>query len=326
MDAVIADGRLEPEHRHRVGVTELPVSTELSGPQLAARAAQRALRAADWDTDRVGLLAHAWIYHQGHDFWAPAHYVADQAGVSKALPFGLQHMSNGGALGVQLAATRLVADPAMDSVLVTTGDRFSLPGFDRWAGDYDVVYGDAGTALLLGRTDGHGDLLHMLSFSTAAAAETELFFRGRDGFSDAALDHSRPIDVRRPKKAYLEMGGMEQLKSLGLAKVRHILLECLEFAGIEPGDPRIRCIALPRAGDSVYNLMYLPVIEDVIKAEPLFLGRKTGHLGAGDFIANLSDIIASGILQPGEIALVIGGGAGYTWSCAAFQAPEKTHG
>ncbi|MEU9481755.1 ketoacyl-ACP synthase III family protein [Streptomyces sp. NPDC048191] len=323
---VIADGRLEPEHEHRVGVTELPVSRDLAGPQLAARAARRALEQAAWDPNRVDLLAHAWIYHQGHDFWAPAHYVAHEAGLRRTLPFGLQHMSNGGALGLQLAAVRLLADAGTDSAMVTTGDRFALPGFDRWAGDYDVVYGDGGTALVLGRRDGDGDLLHMLSFATSAAPETENFFRGRDEFSAAPLTHSRPIDVRRPKKAFLEMGGMVTLKELGLVNVRHVLLESLRLADVAPADPRIRCVALPRAGDSVYNLMYLPVIEDVLKAEPLFLGRRTGHLGAGDFIANLADIIDSGILAPGEIALVVGGGAGYTWSCAAFQAPEKSHG
>ncbi|WP_327352462.1 ketoacyl-ACP synthase III family protein [Streptomyces sp. NBC_01304] len=322
----IAGGRLEPEHRDRVGVTELPVSHDLAGPQLAARAGRQALESASWDADRVGLLSHSWIYHQGHDFWAPAHYVAHQVGLRRALPFGLQHMSNGAALGMQLAAVRLLADPDMDSVMVTTGDRFAPPGYDRWAGDYDVVYGDGGTALVLGRRDGDGDLLHMLSFATAAAPETENFFRGRDEFSAAPLTHSTPIDVRRPKKAFLEMGGMETLKTLGLAKVRQVLQDSLRFAGVEATDPRIRCIALPRAGDSVYDLMYLPVIEDVIKAEPLFLGRRTGHLGSGDFIANLTDIVGSGILEPGEIALVIGGGAGYTWSSAVFQAPEKTHG
>lgn len=306
----------------RLGVSELPVS-RLAAPDLAVRAARGALERANWDPGDVGCLMHAWLYFQGHDFWSPAHYIAAQLGAVHALPFGIQQMSNGGAMGLQLGAIHLMADPTLRSVIVTTADRFCLPGFDRWGGDYDVAYGDGGAAVLLGRQDGQSDDLHLLALATLAVPELEGMFRGGDDFAVVPLGHACPIDIRRPKKAFLESDGMTKLRQLGPAKVREVIARSLCDAGLDSHDPKIRYIALPRLGGRTIKEMYIPAIAEVLKAEPLHLGDRTGHLGAGDFLANIADIIGLGLLGPGEIALVIGGGGGFTLSCAVLRAPEQ---
>jgi 3-oxoacyl-[acyl-carrier-protein] synthase-3 len=51
----------------------------------------------------------------------------------------------------------------------------------------------------------------------------------------------------------------------------------------------------------------------------LNLGRRTGHLGAGDAAANLADLTARGKPAPGEIVRLLSAGAGFTWSCAVVS-------
>jgi 3-oxoacyl-[acyl-carrier-protein] synthase-3 len=327
---VVRAGRLEEQHLARAGVSDVRVSRDLAGPEQAALAACGALEAAGWPAARVGYLVHAWLYHQGHDFWSPAHYVANRIGAVNALPFGVQHMSNGGALGLQLAATRLIAGPGVSSALVTTGDRFSLPGFDRWTSDYDVAYGDGGTALLLGYRAPEGDRLRLCSVATSASPDLEVMFRGDDEFSPAPLSHSAPISVRRSKKGFLASDGpggtgsswKDHLVTLGPQRVRAVLQEALDDAGLEADDPRIKVAALPRLGPWPLEIQYTNVVQEMLKAEPLQMGAHTGHLGAGDFLANIADIIALDVLDPGDYAVVLGGGGGYTWSCALLQVPE----
>jgi 3-oxoacyl-[acyl-carrier-protein] synthase-3 len=171
--------------------------------------------------------------------------------------------------------------------------------------------------------DGQSDDLHLLALATLAVPELEGMFRGGDDFAVAPLGHACPIDIRRPKKAFLESDGMTKLRQLGPAKVREVLARSLCDAGLESHDPKIRYIALPRLGGRTIKEMYIPAIAEVLKAEPLHLGDRTGHLGAGDFLANIADIIGLGLLGPGEIALVIGGGGGFTLSCAVLRAPEQ---
>lgn len=217
----------------------------------------------------------------------PAHYIACRVGASEALPVGVQQMSNSGAAALGTAAEKLIADPGAEAALITTADRFALPGFDRWSADYGVAYGDAGTAALL-RRRGPEELpgtllLRSLAFVTDASFEE--MYRGRDSFSAAPLAHGGRVDVKRPKKAYLEMrGGIEEFRRAAVRCVDRVLRTALSDAGLEADDPRIVLVALPRLGDSVLDLMYRPVLDGAVRAEVLSVRESSGHLGAGDLL------------------------------------------
>jgi len=90
---MLACGRLTAQDAEGLGVNEVPVADE-PAPDLAVRAGREALVQAGYPAERIGLLVHAWTWHQGHDFWSPAHYVASRLGARKALPFGVQQMCN----------------------------------------------------------------------------------------------------------------------------------------------------------------------------------------------------------------------------------------
>ncbi|MER6447910.1 ketoacyl-ACP synthase III family protein [Streptomyces venezuelae] len=315
--ALVADGILDPDVPEAAGVVEVPVSYDASAPDMAVSAGLKALGLAGVDAADVGLLLHNWIYHQGHDFWSPAHYVADRVGASSALPFGIQQMCHAGAMALHTAAAYLTADPTLGTALITTADRFDPAGFDRWRGDYQVAYGDGATAAVLGRS-GRG--LRLVAHAVLAAPEMESMYRGADPFSPAPLAHGRPIDVRRTKRAFLEAGGMDRFAKTGPEAVRSVVLQALAEAGLAPDDPRIGCVALPRLGPKVLELMYLPALRELVPVEPVRLGARTGHLGCGDPVANLAEIGASrDLLAPDAYALVLTGGGGFTWSCLVVQ-------
>lgn len=318
--AQVAAGALGPDAPEAAGVVEVPVSTHLSAPEMAVLAGRLALSRTATDRESIDLLLHSWIYHQGHDFWSPAHYIARELGLRQAMPFGVQQMCHGGAMALHTAATHLTADPGMRAALVTTADRFTLPGFDRWTSDSHVAYGDGATAAVLTRS-GRG--VRLIAQAVHAEPELEAMYREGDPFTDVALEQSRPIDIRRTKKAFAQAGGMNRFADLGPGAVRRVVLDALADAGIEPGDRRIRCVALPRLGPRTIGLTYQPAIDELLPAaEQLGLGSRTGHLGAGDVIANLAEILGQGLLQPGEYALLLTGGGGFTWSCVVVQQPE----
>jgi len=316
--AAVDRGALLASEVPATGVSEVPVATAIDAPDMAARAGRLAIESAGLDAADVDLLIHAWINYQGHDFWAPAHYVASQVGAASATSIGVQQMCNGGAAGLLLAATQVVADPSKQ-VLVTTGDRFTLPGFDRWASDYAVAYGDGATSALVHRYRAGHDPLQLLSLTMATAPEMERMHRGEDAFTDAARTLGVTVDVRRAKRAFLATGGMEQFREVSRVKIREVIDQALTEAGIEGSDPRIKTVLLPRLGPSTLDMTYLPIVEDIFKARAVSLGEQTGHLGAGDFLANLQDLVESPDLHPDELAIVLGGGGGFTWTCAVVR-------
>jgi 3-oxoacyl-[acyl-carrier-protein] synthase III len=314
-------GRISNEDLTNTGVTEVPVSGTVSAPDMAVEAARGALAAAGWDGAGLGFTAHAWIHHQGHDFWSPAHYVAHRVGAVRGVPLGIQVMCNGGGTALEAAASRLRADPSTGTALVTTGDRFPDEGFDRWAGDYGVFYGDGATAVLLHERDDAVDEFTLLGLSSAAVSAAEGLHRGRDEFTPASRWISDRIDVKRTKKAFINDVGLDSFYSGVHAALRGIVTTALEEAGIDVDDPRIRVLALPRVGIKVRRETYHPAVEGLIKARVVELGNRTGHLGAGDMAANLADIREQELLAPGEIALTISAGGGFGFTCAVVARP-----
>ncbi|MEU7163321.1 ketoacyl-ACP synthase III family protein [Streptomyces morookaense] len=321
-------GRLRARDVRDLGHESVPDAGATAPPDLAVRAARTALEISGTDPGELDVLGHAWMYYQGHDLWSPAHYIARSLGARAALPVGVQQVCNGGAAAVDLVAAHLAAAPPGPAGrprlgLVTTADRFGEPGFDRWAADYGVAYGDGGTAVVLRRPAAAGDVLHLRAVATYAATDLEEMHRGADPFMPAARTHRPRVDMRATKRAYLSAHGADQFTATNEHAIRTVLERALRTAGIGPRDPRLRHAVLPRFGARTLRDSWLPVLSESTTAQPLDLGRETGHLGAGDAIAGLAELVRQGLPAPGEAALVFSAGAGFTWSCLVVEAPAR---
>ncbi|MFJ3520340.1 ketoacyl-ACP synthase III family protein [Streptomyces sp. NPDC090131] len=327
-DAVAA-GRLRERDAAALGHESVPDARTVAPPDAAVLAARGVLDAAGLAPDRLDVLAHAWMYYQGHDLWSPAHYVARRLDALRALPVGIQQVCNGGAAAMGLVMAWLASSDPSPSArprlgLVTTGDRFAEPGFDRWAGDFGVAYGDAGTAVLLRRPAADGDVLLLRSVATVADPLLEEMHRGADAFSPVARGHRDRVDMRATKRAYLRTHGTLPFTSSNRRAIRTVVSQALADGGMDGRDPRLTHVVLPRFGAKTLAESWIPVLaEQVGGAHLLDLGRETGHLGAGDAVAGLADLAARGLPAPGCRALVFSAGAGFTWSCLLVESPAR---
>jgi 3-oxoacyl-[acyl-carrier-protein] synthase III len=48
-------------------------------------------------------------------------------------------------------------------------------------------------------------------------------------------------------------------------------------------------------------------------------GRRTGHVGAGDWVLGLEHLLTGNELRAGDLVLLFGGGAGYTCTAAVVE-------
>lgn len=308
------EGLIDRRAAGDMGYESLPVSEELAAPEMAVIAARAALRRSGIDPAQVGLVLHAWMYHQGHDLWSPAHYIADQLRMPDAVPVGVRQVCNGGAMAIELAAARLLADPTLRYALITTADRFAQPGFNRWTSDYGIAYGDGATAVLLHRDPTADDDLVLRAISTAAAPALERMHRGDDAFGEYPMSHSPAIDMRRTKKAYLVKNGFDTFTKIGRERVQQVIGAALADSGTQP-----TVVLLPRLGRKMLTDAYRDPVAEIVPAEILDLGTRTGHLGPGDTAASLAEL--RGRLVSGEDGLVLNAGAGFTWSALAVRVP-----
>ncbi|TCK22211.1 ketoacyl-ACP synthase III family protein [Pseudonocardia endophytica] len=299
----------------RTGVRSVCVSAELSGPELAARAARRALGGAGAGPSDVDLVLHASTYHQGHDLWSAASYVQRESLGNACPSMEVRQLSNGGLAAVELAAGYLTAAPARrHSALVTTGDRFAPPGFDRFATDPGTICGDAGTALVLSTVDGFARLVALVTVSDPGL---EVMGRGEDPFSDAPLQARPTIDVGVHRPHLLRSIGMTEMLERMVAGQQESFRTALDDAKIDADD--VRRFVLPNLGAPKVAAQFLePLGIDPARTTQDW-GLGLGHLGAGDQIAGLAHLREEGLLASGDHCVLVGAGGGFTWTTAVLE-------
>ena len=302
-------------------VKSLPVSTTLAAPEMAVLAAQDCLKQAGRDASELRALIHAHSYHQGHDGWPVAHYIANGIGASpRTLPLAIQHQFCNGALAsLDLAAAMLIADAETTTVLLTTADRFCPPAFQRWWTGRPGGFGDGATAALLTRGEATPGALRVLSVAHFSAPHMERVFRGEEGFTPAPMwNKTTLLDTTRLTGQGPSIEDAQLLRD----GPRRSLALALADADIEPDDERIRYVALPRIDQRGIDTVYANAFDGLTHAQVVIFGEHTGHLGPGDPWANIMELRDRQLLSPGAIVILVAQGIGFTWSTAVLQVAE----
>ncbi|MFJ5293107.1 ketoacyl-ACP synthase III family protein [Streptomyces sp. NPDC088348] len=318
-EAAVREGKLTRRAADDLGHATLPVAEDVSAPDMAVRAGESALGRGGVRAEDVTSLYHAYMHYQGHDLWPVAHYIAHGLGASDAVPVGIQQICNGGTTAVELAFSRLAQDEDPGFAVVTTADRFVPPAFDRWTSDYGVAYGDVGTSAVLTTDPAHPCPLLLRSVCTTAAPHLEGMHRGVAPFSPAPVHHSTPVDMRRTKRVYLRANGVKAFDDANTAAIERVVTEALKDTGLTPDDSRLRAVVLPRFGARLLRESWAPVLSGATSAPLCDWGRETGHVGAGDAIAGLAELLDRRLLSAGDFAFILSAGAGFTWSCLAVE-------
>ncbi|WP_072478125.1 ketoacyl-ACP synthase III family protein [Amycolatopsis australiensis] len=314
----IAEGLCEPALAAALDMASVTIAEEVPAPEMAARAARVALARAAVDPSEVDLLLHASFYYQGHDLWAPASYV-HRVAVGNACPaIQIGQVSNGGMVSLELAASYLLARPGRGTALLTTGDRFCPPGFDRWHSDTGTLYADGGTALVLSRTRGFARLR---SVATVGRSELEGMHRGAEPFGPAPFSYRKVVEMDAYKDAFVAEAGRSFAVAQASSGQREAIERALADAGTELA--AIDWFVLPHLGRKRLSAGYFGKLGVHPGQTTWPWSRTVGHLGAGDQFAGLEQLVRTGAAGPGSRCLLVGVGAGFSWSGAVVEVLER---
>ncbi|MFG3496478.1 ketoacyl-ACP synthase III family protein [Streptomyces sp. NPDC047928] len=310
----VAAGECDARLAATTAMRSVTVADKEAAPEMAALAARVALDRAGTGPESVDLVLHAGLYFQGHHLWAPASYVQRVAVGNRCPAMEVGQVSNGGMAALELARAYLAAAPGRSAALITTGDRMSLPGFDRWRSDPGTVYADGGTALVLSRD---GGFARLRSLVTVSDPDLEGMHRGGPAFGAPSLDERRTVDLDAHKRAYVAEAGSSFCVARVAAGQDAALRGALTAAGADLAD--IREVALPHMGRRRLDAAFFNRL-DIDPARTTWeWGRRVGHLGGGDPVAGLDHLVAAGRLAAGDLCLLVSVGAGFSWSCAVVE-------
>jgi 3-oxoacyl-[acyl-carrier-protein] synthase-3 len=314
LDEAERAGLCERQLVWNTGIVSVCVSTRESAAEMAVSAARAALAQAGAEPDDISLLLHACAYHQGHDMWTPSSYIQRFAVGNNCPAMEIRQMSNGGMAAFELASAYLAADPGRSAALVTTADRFCLPGFDRWRSDPSTICGDGGTAVVLSNRDGYA---RVLSLVTVSDSGLERASRGDAPFTDAPLAAGAPIDMTGNGGALVRELGLERLLDRIEAGQRAAFDRATAEADLKLSD--VDWYVLPSMGRTRMKAQFFEPFGIDPDRTTWSWGRQVGHLGAGDQFAGLAHLVESGQLLPGQTCLLAGIGSGFTWTVAALE-------
>ncbi|HEV7651192.1 MAG TPA: ketoacyl-ACP synthase III family protein [Actinophytocola sp.] len=316
--APLATGEFTPDDAARTGQLSTAVA-ERHGPELAVRAGREALRqarAAAGDAVWPSLCLHAGIYHPGIDFWHGASYVRDQLGIGAGpgLTLEVGAMSNSLVAGMDVAASVLRGSPDHDAALITAGDRFGGTGFPHWSTDIGVVYGDAGSAVVMSRRPGIARIRSIASFTDPSLEGLQ---RGDEPFRTASVAAHRGIDIRRRKRQWLARHSTTEVNVRNGEAVSAVVKIALADAGLDL--PDLRKICAPHYGRRLVETQILRPLGICEEQTMTGLGLRVGHLGASDQIVALDHLLRSGEAAGGDHVLLLGIGVGMTWTAVVLE-------
>ncbi|MEV7602198.1 ketoacyl-ACP synthase III family protein [Kitasatospora sp. NPDC089797] len=291
---------------------------DLAAPEMAVRAARTALRRAGRAAARVGTVFHSYLWFQGAELWPSAAYVAEHT-VGSAVPaFDLLQQCNAGLSGMELAARQLHAGgPGRDeAVLLTTADRFAPPAFDRWRAERGMVYGDGGTAVVLS-TSAENAVARLLATATRVDNSLEGLARGT-GFRPGPDAADRPVDLGARTEEHFR-----EHRNLRAATLRtaEVAAESIRAALAEADTPieRIARVVLNATGHQRMQWQLTQQLGVDETRSTWEFCREVGHLGAGDHVAGLNELLETGELAGGDRVLLVGGGTGYSCTSAVVE-------
>ncbi|MBB1242658.1 ketoacyl-ACP synthase III family protein [Streptomyces durbertensis] len=318
-DAVAA-GEYDAEECEANGITSVLVEPEKAGPEMAVLAARGALTHSSVNTADIRMVFHSSLWYQGVDMWPAASYVARFSVGESVMAFDLQQQCNAAVGGMDLAASRLVFEKG-GAALLTTGDRFCLPGVDRWRTEKGLPYGDGGTAMVLST---EGGFARLLSTATVSDNGLEQVLRG-ERFHDSY--QPGPLDITsRIEHHFAHHGGM-RASTVRLAEaVQTSVMTALAEAKTELAD--LGGVVIPAAGRAKLDWQLSQLVGVGEEQTTWPFARTHGHLGAGDQFAGLRHLIAEKVVGAGDRVLIVGGGAGLTCTSAVVEVlgplPEPT--
>jgi 3-oxoacyl-[acyl-carrier-protein] synthase-3 len=311
----VAEGRYDETERQSNDLLSAPATTGESAVEFAAAAGRLALARSGHQAEEIALLLHSHTYHQGEDLWTPATYVQHNTIGGDSPSIEVNHACDGGMVSLELAIGYLLATPDRVAALLTTGDCFTKPGFERWRSDVGLVFGDGGTAVVASRRAGFA---RVIATHSSSAPEFEGLYRDTDrGWTTTPHLSGEPLDLRGRKRRFAERAGVSKVME-GLANGVQANVE-RTLADADADLDAMRHVVLPNLG--VQNLAWqlLAPLKLDLSRTLWDWGRKVCHLGAGDQFAGLTYLVESGRLRPGDQVLLVGVGIGYCWTSAVVQ-------
>lgn len=310
----VASGLPEGVVRDKLGIQRKAVP----GPEdhtnaMGVRAAQAALADAKLAADAIDVVISINEEHKDYPVWTSGIKLAHDLGAMRAWAFDIGQKCGTGVLGLKLARDLIVADSAVNTVLVAGGYRnVDLIDYRDPAVRFMYNLGAGGGAAVVQRGAGVRGGHEILSSRFITDGSFSLDVLVPVGGTRAPLTtenlHDYRLQVADPE------GMRARLAHKSLDNFTAVVREAVRDAGAALSD--IAYLAMlhmkPSAHQEVLRRLGLPAARSIYLSD-------YGHLGQVDQFLSLQLARDQGRLKSGDLVVLVAAGVGYVWNALCLR-------
>jgi 3-oxoacyl-[acyl-carrier-protein] synthase III len=273
---------------------------------LSVKAAERLLEEHDLDPQKLDAVVYFGSMWRDYAVWQAAPWIAHRIGAANALALEYGNVSCGGPMALRLARNYLTADDGLRNVLLVGASRESyLLDYGNERSRFMFNFGDGAVAVLLERDARANELLA----------------------SYAITDGSLSLQVKVPSGGSVDMNGGYRFLDVADPAAMKARLDDVSL----PNFVRAAEGALARSGATLVDVDFLCALHmkrsmhdelvaalGVDPARTVYLDD-TGHMSGVDPLLGLDRAARDGLLNDGDLVLLLAAGTGYTWAASVVR-------
>ena len=296
-----------------LGVTSIPIETSLTATDMAIEASKVALKSANLDPLEIDLIVNTQASLHDYLIWQVSAEVQDKIGALNSYFFDLYQGCTGFIMGLIVAKQFLNSDKSTKNILLCTSEKWeSSLNEQRTVGK--LVFSDGGAAAVLS-DDCTNDLI--LGYSVIGEGNLNDVSRMQIGAVN------KPADVENNEISDYNYGMVNMFKALkkmvpiNVDTFYKVGLEAILNSGLKLED--IKHLIFPSVGFGVFEKM-AKKFEVPLENTNFRYVQNSGDGSTVDSLLSYYRMKKDQIIKEGDNVLVIGQGAGATWSAVVLRA------
>lgn len=311
--AAIAEATAIPQDvvEHKLGLRQKHVAADGEHvSDMAVEAARIALE--DQDAREIGAVIYFGSAHKDYYLWSVAPKIQHALGLSGAFTFELMDTSACGPVALKVAKDMLVADPDLRAVLLAGASREArVINYRNVRSRFAFNFADGAAAAVLRR--GHtGHEILASSIKTDGAFSLDVFIPAGGSVHPASGEtlerEMHGLDVSDPQAM------KTRLDPIALDRFVQVITEAVERSGATVSD--IDYLAVLHTKRSLFDALLNAL--GLEEAQSFYLADY-GHMSAIDPFVSLQEGERAGRLRPGDLAVAVSAGTGYSWAATAIR-------
>lgn len=295
----------------KFGLIQKHVADEsLHASDLAIAAGKQALEGID--PLSIDVVIYFGSPHKDYYIWSSASKIQHELGAKNAYAFEIMNVSSCFPIALKVAKDMIASDQSIQNILLVGGCKESqIIDYANPRSRFMFNFADGGTAALVTRQSNKSEILDSTILTDGSFHDDVRVLAGgskRFASHETVDEMLHYIDVKDPQSM------KERLDPVSISNFELVIRQALKKSNHTPQD--IKLLLPLHTKRSMFKELLQSL--DLPEENTIYLNHH-GHMSALDPCVGLHFAQQKGLLNPGDIAVAVSAGTGYTWAATVVK-------